>query len=743
MKRILFIAFVFACSITCTTGQPRTTISLNGEWSFDQTLTAFPPAKYTRKIPVPGLIHLATPKVEEYGKFFKKPETAELQVGFNFLNSDYTPKYNWYRKVIEIPANLKGQEAFIKVTKSQYVTQIYVNGIDVGWSMECFTPIEFPITSALKFGQENEIVIKVGDRAWLPSQAPGNVDKEKVYYLPGIWDNVEISFTGRQRIDKALMLPSVAEGKVTAKLLVRSMYPAQMNFGDPMYDSCRVKVEIFEKVSGRKVAEKSFTGSVRRDNNTELSTEIPMTGINKWTPDNPFLYKAAVTLYDGNQISDTKDFTFGMRDFGKRGKHFTLNGDIIYLRGGNITLQRFFEDPDCGALVWNREWVKKLMAELPKQVHWNAMRICVGIVPDFWYDIADENGILLQNEWFYWQNHGWNDETRTEFYNWVWSDGNHPSIAIWDAINENSDDYIGNSLIPELKKLDPTRIWDTGFMTSDEMVNDEMDEPHPYRAITLMPPEKVDDYFAANPYNLGDLDDWNGFTNYLYARSPQLVNEYGWIWLWRNGQPSKLTVNNYNYFLGENATPDQRRELQAYWLQLETEWLRAERSFTGVLAFCYLTNNYGFTGDWFIDDVADLKTSPTFNWFKHAFAPEAVFINLTDMRYTKHLVPYKPGSDIAFNLVGVNDDSFSVKGVTTLKLYDSNGHIVFTDSLPVSIEKYFKVNIPYALKLPMEKGGYLLVAEFVKNGTNTPVISRRYIKVGDNDTKYEFYDIKP
>ena len=40
----------------------RTTISLNGEWDFDQTELAFPPRKYTRKIPVPGLVHLARPK---------------------------------------------------------------------------------------------------------------------------------------------------------------------------------------------------------------------------------------------------------------------------------------------------------------------------------------------------------------------------------------------------------------------------------------------------------------------------------------------------------------------------------------------------------------------------------------------------------------------------------------------------------------------------------------------------------
>ncbi len=153
-----------------------------------------------------------------------------------------------------------------------------------------------------------------------------------------------------------------------------------------------------------------------------------------------------------------------MRDFERRGKYFYLNGDKYYLRGSNITLHRFFEDPDCQSLPWNREWVKKLLIDDPKSIDWNAMRICVGIVPDFWYDLADEYGMLFQNEWLYWQNHGWDEQIREEYSDWVWSDGNHPSIAIWDAINENTNAYIGNTLIPELQQLDPTRIWDAGYM---------------------------------------------------------------------------------------------------------------------------------------------------------------------------------------------------------------------------------------------------------------------------------------
>ena len=719
----------------------RTTISLNGEWDFDQTELAFPPRKYARKIPVPGLVHLARPKISQYEKFFKKPDGVELVEQFNFLERDYTPMYNWYKRKVFIDEKFKDEQLFLTIKKSQYVTRVFVNRHEVGASMECYTPMDFNITSAVKYGSDNEILIQVGDRAWLPSEAAGGTDKEKVHYLPGIWDDVFITATGKMRVDKVLFLPSLAKGLVTVKTLVRSLYPPQMLYGDKMKDSCKIEYCVKEKTTGRIVGKKMIEGEAKRDNRTYFETSISLDNPKAWTPDSPFLYEGEVSVYDQDELVDRYSVNFGMRDFSRKGKFFTLNGDKFYLRGSNITLQRFFEDPDCQALAWDREWVKKLMVDLPKSIDWNAMRICVGIVPDFWYDLCDEYGIVLQNEWLYWQNHGWDEQVRKEYTNWVWSDGNHPSIVIWDAINENWDSYIGNTLIPKLKELDPTRIWDAGYMTSDQMgTNDEMDEPHPYRALTLMHSSELNDYFKNNPYNLGALhENWVGFSSILDAGVPQLVNEYGWIWLWRDGRPSKLTLNNYNYYLGENATPEQCRELQAYWLELETEWLRSERSVGGILAFCHLTNNYGFTGDWFINDIKDLEPSPAFRWFKHCFAPSAVFIDLADRRYTKHLEPLKPGSDLVFNLVGVNDLNKESSGKVLLKLLDEKGTIISTQEESIVIEPFGKRLQPCLLKLPSKSGGYLLIAEYHEKGRAKPVLSRRYLKVGDAVTSFKDY----
>jgi len=724
--------------LSATAQTNRTTINLNGTWQFNQTVNAFPPLKFTRTIPVPGLVHMATPRIDDYDKFFKRADQVEAKMQHNLYNIDYTPRYSWYRKIVFIPKELEGKSGVITIKKSQYVTQVYVNGYDLGTSIACYTPVEFPLTKTIKYGADNEIMIKVGDRTWLPSEAAGGTDKEKEHYLPGIWDDVLLSFTGDVRVNRMLVLPSVANKNVTVKALIRNFKPAQIFYGDAMNDSVTFEVSIIEKLSGKVVATKSSRLNAKRDNITEVKLEIPVQEFTNWTPDKPFLYLAKATLKNEGGISDETSKQFGMRDFTRKGKFFYLNGEKIILRGTNVTLQRFFEDPDCGNLVWDKEWIKKFLVDYPKNLNWNMMRICVGIAPDFWYDIADEYGLLFQNEWLYWQNHGWDDQIRKEYTDWVWSDGNHPSIAIWDAINENWDDYIGNTLIPELKKLDPTRVWDAGYMSGDQMGQDEMDEPHPYQGwIGSIQPGS-----NRNFYPLGNLNFKPEILHKIQeSSSAQLVNEYGWIWLWRNGMPSKLTVEVFDNYIGKNSTPEQNWELQAYWLQLETEWLRSEPSIAGVLAFCYLTNNYGYTGDWFAGNIKDLNPTITLDWMRHAFAPAATFINLTDERYTKQVEPHQPGSTLLFNLAGINNNPAAASGTVKIKLIDSKGKAVSEQTQQVKIPSYLRTDIPVSIALPAQAGGYLLVAEFTpENGQ--PVISRRFIRVGKL-AEYSYYKLNP
>jgi beta-galactosidase len=726
LQFLLFFSGVFA---------QRTVIDLNGTWEFDRTEKAFPPEKFTRTIPVPGLIHLAKPRIDDYEVWFKKPEHVEVKEAHGVYDIDYVPKYNWYRKKILVPYSLEGKEFLLRIKKSQYVTHVFVNGIEVGNSMECYTPIEYPVTRALKPGEENEILIRVGDRYWLPPQAAGSTDKEKEHYLPGIWDEVELIASGKVQVNNVLILPDVAGGMVLVKIRLRSYLPQQIMYGDPRSDSVSLKILLREKETGRLTGEGTFVVNARREHFTEAEINILHNDPHLWNPDDPFLYTAETILLMNGAPVDRQLDHFGMRDFERKGKYFYLNGNKVLLRGTNITLQRFFEDPDCGALAWDRDWVKQLIIDDPKTINWNAMRICVGIVPDFWYDLADEYGMMFQNEWNYWQSHGWDDQVKDEYTNWVWTDGNHPSIVIWDAINENWDDYIGNTLIPELKKLDPTRIWDAGYMTASDMNSDEMDEPHPYEG--RRPWITLEDYENA-PYPLGDLDyrNENNLAS-IESSAAQLVNEYGWVWLWRDGRPSKLTLEVYNYFMGENSGPDQNREFQAYWLQCETEWLRSIRSHAGVLAFTHLTNNYGYTGDWYINDIANLEAGPTLNWFRHAFSPSAVFINHPDERYMKQFAPHEPGSRLLFTVKAINDFQAEENGTVRISLLDNSGRAAWSQVQVIVIAPFGEKDYPVVLDLPSIPGGYILITEF--QGSLSPVkkqISRRYINVGVRQNLY-------
>ena len=404
MKNNRFYSCLIACILFFLAGQSahaqvssRTDINLNGTWDFDQTLNAFPPTKFTRKIPVPGLIHNAVPKIADYDKFFKRPLKVEEKWTHNLYDIDYIPKYSWYRKNVMVSTNLIGKESYISLRKSMFVTTVFVNGMEVGTSVSCFTPVEFPVSRFLKIGQENEIMVRVGDRTWLPAEAAGGTDKEKEKYLPGIWDDVTLSFTGKIRINKILLLPSAKAKKLTAKVQLFNFHPAQLAWGESMIDTCVMKINIKEWKSGKSVTSVEAIAYSKHDNMSEVVVEIPIADAHLWTTTDPFLYQADVQIIEKQTITDNSSKRFGMRDFERRGKYFYLNGERTILRGTNITLHRFFEDPDCGDLAWNKAWVTKLLAEHPKKLNWNAMRMSVGLVPDFWYDIADESGLLIQN----------------------------------------------------------------------------------------------------------------------------------------------------------------------------------------------------------------------------------------------------------------------------------------------------------------------------------------------------------
>ncbi len=745
----LTLLLIFTCTAIMAQSQnslPRYSLSLSGEWDFEQTYNAHPPKKFKRKTPVPGLIDQAYPKIEQYDELFMGDQNA---------------KYSWYRTTFVIPKEGQDKRAILTLLKSRFNTQITLNGIDLGTYHQASTPIETDLTDYLKVKGVNVLLIRIDDIKRISKESAFSMDIEQFTYIQGIWDEVFVTFTGPVRVARSLCLPFAKDKKVMVKLLLENHDDAIKHEFSLLKYKTDVSVFIKEKKSGKVVSETNkITTNVTCLSQKEIILDIPINETKLWSPGTPFLYEAVIKVSALGEQSDYIVETFGMRDFGTNGKRFELNGNEIKLLGSNISLSRFMGDPDRAGLIWDRDWVKKFFIDIPKSLRWNSFRMSLGLAPDFWYDMADEYGILIQNEWPMWKNRGWDDQIEKEFTDWVWSDGSHPSIIIWDAMNESRHDFIGNDLIPRLKLLDPTRIWDVGYMDEQDLTLNEMDEPHYYPLLVTQktPKEKVKN--RRENYRFGKLFYEDKYLDRSrYSPVPQVVNEYGWMWMNRDGTPAFLakartdpddklpqnhyfkpmniwkdvndkTIGHFEYFLGTNASVDDRWEFQAYYIQLQTEALRSRRYIAGVQGFAYITSNKGYTGDWFLNPIKDLVQSETLKWQFHSYSPFAVFIDEEDGRYLKNPKTFIPGKEKIFKLFGINDTSSEKGGTVSLKLIDSKGDIVVAGQSKVVIASHFELNISISMILPIKPGGYLLVSELV-DAKNVVQISRRFIRVGE------------
>lgn len=111
--------------------------------------------------------------------------------------------------------------------------------------------------------------------------------------------------------------------------------------------------------------------------------------------------------------------------------------------------------------------------------------------------------------------------------------------------------------------------------------------------------------------------------------NPVIINEYGWLWLNRDGTPTTLTRKVYQTMLGEEATVEQRRTTYARLLAAMTEFWRCRHEVAGVLHFCGLgySRPDGQTSDNFVD-LERLTLEPNFaKYVRDAFSPIGLMVD--------------------------------------------------------------------------------------------------------------------
>ncbi len=702
MKRILFGTVLILITLNaCQESHKRDTISLNGIWQIAEGTMNKIPEQFDHSVQVPGLVSLATPAFRDPG-----PKVKDRR---SLIQKDTLREAFWYFRTFTLDKPIR-TIAMLKVSKAMFGTKVFLNGRDLGEHLPCFTPGYFNAKDALKEG-ENKLVIRVGScRNSVPFSIPDGFDFEKDRYIPGIFDNVELILSGTPNIISAQAAPDVNNNQVRV----------QVKLGNPgKKGSSKVYLIVSEaksdQVAGRVTVEVKSSG--RQDKEILAEAAIPLSNCKFWSPEDPFLYNLTITT-EGDKF----ETRFGMREFryDTLTKRTMLNGKPYFMRGSNITLYRFFEDESCKDLPWNPDWVRMLHKSF-KQFHWNGLRYCIGLAPEEWYRIADEEGILIQNEFPIWYGgKGWNvwpeelksDELAREYAEWMQEQWNHPSIVIWDASNETvSNDGKTEEIadaINQVRSLDISgRPWDNSY--SDIRSPGDVMELHPYHFSD--PKFKLKNIAGAYINPGGSPDE---------TRFMKIVNEYGWLWLNRDGSPTTLTKDLYNNLLGANSTEAQRRHLYAMYMAAETEFWRCHRRCASVLHFTALAYSRadGQTSDHFTD-VENLDYDPEFlRYMPDAFSPVGLMLD----EWGDNI---KADSFHDYKIFAINDLEEEWKGKVHLRVIE-NEKIISEQSAEIVIPSFGQTVVTIILKSPPSPGIFTVGASLEREN-DKPVRSIREI----------------
>ena len=336
------------------------------------------PREWHHRVPVPGFAHLAQPPFPDIDQF------DSLEVITNRVQKGMLPEsalvegagisrqqrnYFWYATAFRPPA--RKQVAILRVNKAQFGTAVWLNGKKIDEHAGCFSAAYFNVTSAVNAGAENRLVVRIGAHPGvLPADFPAGTDFEKNLWTPGIYDDVVLLLGDNPIIESVQVAPHLQDSRIDVQTRLK-------NYGEaPAQFILNERVRAWN--GGREVGRAKPLRMVLASGEEKTCMQtVALPGAELWTPEHPFLYQLETST--GGDSTSTR---FGMRElrFDTPTRRAYLNGKLYFLRGSNITLHRFFEDPLSGVLPWTEGWVLKLLVDIPKRMNWNSFRFCIGPV---------------------------------------------------------------------------------------------------------------------------------------------------------------------------------------------------------------------------------------------------------------------------------------------------------------------------------------------------------------------------
>lgn len=501
--------------------------SLNGKWGFE----GLPDATGAAAVQVPpaGNAELPGSIVVPY------PMESEL----SGVQQHYD--YSFYRRTFTVPQSWRtsDQRVMLNFGAVNYQATVWVNGVQVATHTGGYLPFSADITAALNQSGPQQITVGVTNTN-APNQPQGKqqLDPSGIFYTAssGIWQTVWIEPTPAAHLDQVVFTPNLPNAPSTANA---SVTVDAVSSTASATDAVHVLIRDGQQVVA------TGTGTP----NAPFS--IPLTNPRLWSPSDPFLYQATVTL-TGQGPPDRVGSYFGERTVSV-GK---VNGISKILLNGRPTFvdatldQGFWPDgiytaPTDAALKWDITETKAM--------GFDAIRKHIKVEPARWYYYADTVGMLVLQDMpsmnsNYTPTAPDNAEFRSQLHQMVEHLRGETSIISWEPYNEGwgMDRGSVSNAVDEVKAAaaqvhadDPSRLVDAesgfnccGTVNTDTGAGNIVDW-HVYTGPAEPQPDNADNRAAIDGEHGGwglaiPTHDWDqGFINYAGAAdTTQLTQKY-------------------------------------------------------------------------------------------------------------------------------------------------------------------------------------------------------------------------
>lgn len=424
---------------------------LNGFWDFSMETNGvdeMPDSWDSHKICVPSPYNInafsggRTKKIADESFYF--------QGGDFCLYPDYPKRWEnavcgAYRRTFFVPEESRGKRIFLHFDAVAYHSMFYINGVSVKEEVEGFLPIEIEVTDYVRFGEDNEIVViaENSKRFMYKDENDWNrIDYPKGSFwgefVAGIWQDVWYVERPSTFVSDLFVVTDIWKETLTARFEL----DGEKKDGTVRFSLIDLETGAAKKIGECSAAEKVFEWNYSGE-------EIKL-----WEIEDPALYQMQAELVDKDQVCDTKLVRFGFRSFTAKGERFYLNKRPLNLKNDSWHYM--------GYSIQTPEYARSYY-KMAKDAGVNIIRLHAQPFPSFFYDIADEMGMLLVSESAVWASHcnfSYNDaffeNSRKHLIRLILRDRNHPSVVLWSPENEciPAYRYCGSKFIKDEQDLE-------------------------------------------------------------------------------------------------------------------------------------------------------------------------------------------------------------------------------------------------------------------------------------------------